>query len=162
LTVQGIAVRLPPSLPSSAAILGEFDGTVKAAEGDTRTGTGNSADDKTGTGLILVTPTGDWVSEGSREFLAMLGDPDPDYDAALFAVRNLGFIAVRRHEAMLDVILHPRNAEPGAVDAVVAMLGSSTARLSRITYLTDRWRHETITTARDSAARIVELCPPRG
>ena len=154
-------MRLPPSLLSSAAILAEFDGTVKAAEGDTRTGTGNSADDKTVSRRVLVTPTGDWVREGSREFLALLGDPDPDYDAALFAVRNLGFIAVRRHEAMLDVILHPWNAEPGAVDAVVAMLGSSTARLFKITHLDDRWRHETVTTARDAAARIVELCPRR-
>jgi hypothetical protein len=107
--------------------------------------------------LLLITPTGDWVREGSRKFLAVLGDPDPDYDAAMFAVRNLGFIAVRRHEAMLDVILHPRNVEPAAVDAVVAMLGSSASRLFRITYLDDRWRDEIVTTARDAAARIVEL-----
>jgi hypothetical protein len=51
--------------------------------------------------LLLVTPTGNWVRDGSREFLTVLGDPDPDYDAAMFAVRNLGFIAVRRHEAVL-------------------------------------------------------------
>ena len=160
LTVQGMAVQLPPSSLSSPTIVAEFNGTAKAADGDTRTGNGNSADDKTVTGL--VTPAGDWVREGSREFLAVLGDPDPDYDAAMFAVRNLGFVAVRRHEAMLEVILHPRSIEPGAVDAIVAMLGSSTARLFRITYLTDPWRPETITAARDAAARIVELCPPRG
>jgi hypothetical protein len=110
---------------------------------------------------LLITPTGDWLRGGSREFLALLGDPDPDYDAAMFAVRNLGFIAVRRHEAMLEVVLYPRNVEGGAVDAAVAMLGSSAARLFRITYLTDRWRHETVTAARDTAARIMELCPPR-
>jgi hypothetical protein len=113
-------------------------------------------------GLLLVTPTGNWVREGSREFLTVLGDPYPDYDATIFAVRNLGFIAVRRHEAMLEVILHPRNVEAGAADAVVAMLGSSAARLFRITYLADRWRQETVTAARDATARIVELCPPRG
>jgi hypothetical protein len=77
-------------------------------------------------GLLLVTPTGDWVREGSREFLAVLGDPDPDYDAAMFAVRNFGFVAIRR--------------------------------LFRITYLADRWRHETVTAARDAATRIAELC----
>jgi hypothetical protein len=109
-------------------------------------------------GLLLVTPTGDWVREGSREFLAVLGDPDPDYDAAMFAVRNLGFVVIRRHKAMLEVILHPLNVEAGAVDAVVAMLGSSAARLFRITYLADRWRHETVTAARDAATRIAELC----
>src|SRR5215218_9325667 len=110
--------------------------------------------------LLLVTPTGDWMLEGSRGFRAALGDPDPDYDAAMFAVRNLGFVAVRRHEAMLEVILHPRSVEPGAVDATVTMLGSSTAKLFRITYLADRWRHETVIAAREAAARIVELCPP--
>jgi hypothetical protein len=89
-------------------------------------------------GLLLVTPTGDWVLEGSREFLTVLGDPHPDYDAAMFAVRTLGFIAGRRYEAMLEVILHPRNVQAGAVDAVVAMLGSSAAKLFRITYLADR------------------------
>src|SRR5215213_368120 len=107
-------MRISPSLLSSATILAEFDGTAKAADGDTRTGNGNSADDKTVTGLVLVMPAGDWVREGSREFLALLGDPDPDYEAAMFAVRNLGFIAVQRHEAMLEVILHPRNVEAGA------------------------------------------------
>jgi hypothetical protein len=92
----------------------------------------------------------------------MLGDPWPDYDAARFAVRNLGFIAVRRHEAMLEVILHPRNVEAGAIDTVVVMLGSSAARLFSITHLTDRWRHETVAPAHDAAARIVELCAARG
>jgi hypothetical protein len=109
---------------------------------------------------LLVTPTGDWVREGSREFLALIGDTSPDYDAAMFAVRNLGFIAVRRHEAMLEVILYPRNAEWRAVDAVVAMLGSSAAALFRVTYLADRWQHETMSSARDAAARIAELCAP--
>jgi hypothetical protein len=92
-------VRIPPSLLSNATLLAKFDGTAKAVDGDTRIGNGNSADDETVPGLVLVTPAGDWVREGSREFLALLGDPDPDYDAAMFAVRNLGFIAVRRHEA---------------------------------------------------------------
>jgi hypothetical protein len=63
---------------------------------------------------------------------------------------------------MLEVILHSRHVESGAVDAVVAMLGSSAARLFRITYLDDRWRHETVTAARDAAGRIVELRRPRG
>ncbi len=41
---------------------------------------------------MLVTPDGRWVLEDSAEFLAALGDPDPDYDGASFAVKNLGFI----------------------------------------------------------------------
>ena len=35
---------------------------------------------------MLVTSEGRWVLEDSAEFLAELGDPHPDYDAALFAV----------------------------------------------------------------------------
>lgn len=87
--------------------------------------------------MLLITPTGNWVHEGSREFLALLDDPRPDYDAAMFAVRNLGFIAVRRYDATLEVILHPRDAGWCAVDAADAMLGSSPAMLYRITHLGD-------------------------
>jgi hypothetical protein len=118
--------------------------------------------DAAAAGLLLVTPTGDWVREGSRDFLAALADPDPDYDAAMFAVRNLGFVAIRRHEAMLLTILRLRNAEPSAVNTLVTMLGSSAARLFKITYLAGSWRDETVTTARDAAARIVELCAQSG
>lgn len=41
---------------------------------------------------MLVTADGEWVLEGSAEFLAALGDPEPDYDAGGFAVKNLGFV----------------------------------------------------------------------
>ena len=41
---------------------------------------------------MLVTPEGQWMLEDSTEFRAALGDPNPDYDAAQFAVKNLGFI----------------------------------------------------------------------
>jgi len=107
---------------------------------------------------LLVTPTGNLVREDSREFLALLGDPSPDYDAAMFAVRNLGFIAVRRNDTVLEVILHPRSVGWRSVDAVVAMLGSSLAPLYRITYLADSWQHEMVPSAREAAARITELC----
>lgn len=110
--------------------------------------------------MLLITPTGNWVQDGSREFLALLGDPRPDYDAAMFAVRNLGFIAVRQYDAMLEVILHPRNVGWRAVDAVVAMLGSSSATLYRITHLSDSWRHEMVLSTREVAVRITQLCPP--
>ena len=40
---------------------------------------------------ILVSPQGRWVFPGSSEFLDFLGDPNPDYDAEAFAVKNMGF-----------------------------------------------------------------------
>ena len=42
----------------------------------------------------LVTPDGQWVQIGTPEFLAVLGDVDPDYDPFLFAVKNLDEFAV--------------------------------------------------------------------
>jgi hypothetical protein len=41
---------------------------------------------------MLVTSDGQWLSEGGAELAAVLGDAEPDYDAAGFAIRNLGFI----------------------------------------------------------------------
>jgi hypothetical protein len=63
---------------------------------------------------------------------------------------------------MLELILHSHNANWRAVDAVVTMLGSSAAALFRVTYLADRWHHETMSSARDAATRIAELCAPGG
>src|SRR4051794_37378261 len=100
------------------------------------------------------------MHEDSREFHALLNDPRPDYDAAMFAVRNLGFIAIKQHGAALEIILHPRSVERRAVDAAIAMLGSLSATLFRITYLTDSWQPETLASARDAATRLAELCRP--
>ena len=41
---------------------------------------------------MLASAEGTWMFEDSVEFRAALGDPQPDYDAAAFAVKNLGFI----------------------------------------------------------------------
>ena len=61
---------------------------------------------------MLVTPDGEWVSPDSPEFFAALGDPNPDYDAVAFAVKNLGFIKfqVIQH-SIVEIELHPRNVE---------------------------------------------------
>src|SRR5262245_15282294 len=65
---------------------------------------------------IFVTPDGAWLREGSGEFFVALGDPDPDYDAPLFAIKNLGFIFVRVAAApLVDITLHPRNVAPAAL-----------------------------------------------
>ena len=48
---------------------------------------------------MLVTPDGRWVLPNTEEFLAVLGDAAPDYDAISFAVKNLGFIKLQIIEA---------------------------------------------------------------
>src|SRR5215467_72046 len=61
---------------------------------------------------MLVTAKGEWVFEDSAEFLAELGDSNPDYDAVSFAVKNLGFIKFQiLDDSIIEIELHPRNVE---------------------------------------------------
>ena len=61
---------------------------------------------------FLVSPEGRWLPEGSQEFLREVGDLDPDYDAAMFAVKNLGFIKVEIiTELVVSITLHPSNVD---------------------------------------------------
>ena len=54
---------------------------------------------------------------------AALGDPDPDYDAVSFAVRNLGFIKFEViRQSVVEIELHPRNIELPALLAVQQQL----------------------------------------
>src|SRR6266404_1275909 len=79
---------------------------------------------------MLVTPQGRWVLPDSAEFPAALGDPDPDYDAEAFAVKNLGFIKFRVIErSIIEIELHPRNVKLPALLAVQQQLLSSRIRL---------------------------------
>ena len=87
---------------------------------------------------ILVSPEGRWVLPGTSEFFAALGDPDPDYDAVSFAVRNLGFIKFEViRQSIVEIELHPRNVELPALLAVQQQLLSSDLRLFRIKYFDD-------------------------
>ena len=110
---------------------------------------------------MLVTAEGDWVVEGSPQFLAALDDPDPDYDAALFAVKNLGFIRFQAlDETLVEIELHPRNVALPALLAIQQQLLSSQARLFRIKYLEDAWKSEISASAERTVSRLSELCAP--
>ncbi len=92
---------------------------------------------------ILVSPEGQWVLPGTSEFFAALGDPDPDYDAVSFAVRNLGFIKFEViQQSIVEIELHPRNVELPALLAVQQQLLSSDLRLFRIKYFDTSWHSE--------------------
>src|SRR6516165_1235498 len=97
---------------------------------------------------MLLTSEGQWVFEDSAEFLAALGDPNPDYDAASFAVKNLGFIKFQILDgSIVEIELHPRNVQLPALLAVQQQLVSSEVRLFRIKYFDTVWRSEIMTAA---------------
>jgi hypothetical protein len=108
---------------------------------------------------MLITSDGQWVLEDSAEFLAALGDPNPDYDAASFAVKNLGFIKFQVHDgSVVEIELHPRNVQLPALLAVQQQLLSSQVRLFRIKYLDTAWHSEIMTSATPTISRLSELC----
>jgi hypothetical protein len=109
-------------------------------------------------GGLFVTPDGAWVAERSKEFFAALGDPDPDYDAALFAVKNLGFVAVRVSRSVVDIKLHPRNITSAALTSIQQLLPLIAVDFFQITYLTEEWTAETVSSAAKTICRLSEIC----
>jgi hypothetical protein len=110
---------------------------------------------------MLVTADGDLVLPDSEAFLAALGDPDPDYDAVGFAVRNLGFIKFQVLDRIVtEIELHPRNVDLRALLAVEKLLGEASTNLFRIKYLEAEWHSEISSSAEHTTARLRELCAP--
>lgn len=110
---------------------------------------------------MLVTPDGQWVLPDTSEFFQALGDPDPDYDAVAFAIKNLGFIKVRIIEqSLIELELHPRNVEVPALLAVQQQLLMSQVKLFRIKYFDTDWRSEISASAEQVIGRLSELCSP--
>src|SRR5271163_631075 len=110
---------------------------------------------------MVVTADGKWVLPDSEEFLAALGDPEPDYDAVGFAVRNLGFVKFQVIDRLVtEVELHPRNVGLRALLALERRLGEPGTNLFRIKYLEDGWHSEISASAEHTVARLRELCAP--
>lgn len=110
---------------------------------------------------MLVTAEGQWVFEDSPEFLVALDDPSPDYDAGLFAVKNLGFIRFQiLDNSIIEIELHPRNVGLTALLAVQQQILSSRIKLFRIKYFDTTWHSEITASSERAAARLSELCAP--
>jgi len=111
---------------------------------------------------MLVSAEGTWMLENSVEFHAALGDPNPDYDATGFAVKNLGFIKFQiLDNSIIEIDLHPRNVEIPALLAVQQQLVTSQVKLFRIRYFDLSWKSEIICSAELAVARLSELCAPK-
>jgi hypothetical protein len=110
---------------------------------------------------VLVTSDGRWVLPGSDEFLAALGDPNPDYDAVGFAVRNLGFIKYQVLDRLVtEIELHPRNVTLPALLAVERQLDEPSTKLFRIKHLDTEWHSEISASPEHTVSRLRELCAP--
>lgn len=110
---------------------------------------------------MLITPDGKWVFPDTAEFYAALGDPAPDYDAAAFAIKNLGFVGFQVIEqSVIEIELHPRNVELPALLAAQQQLLASHVPLFRIKYLDTAWQSEISSSAEHTIARLSELCAP--
>lgn len=110
---------------------------------------------------MLVTTEGEWVFEDSPEFLAALGDPNPDYDAGLFAVKNLRFIRFQiLDNSIIEIELHPANVELTTLLAVQQQILSSRIKLFRIKYFDTTWHSEITASSERAASRLSELCAP--
>jgi hypothetical protein len=110
---------------------------------------------------MMVTAGGRWVLPDSEEFLAALGDPDPDYDAVGFAVRNLGFVKFQVLDRLVtEIELHPRNVDLRALLAVEELIAQSATNLFRLKYLDTEWHSEISASAEHTMARLRELCAP--
>ena len=100
--------------------------------------------------------------EDSTEFREALGDPEPDYDGAAFAVKNMGFIRFQiLDNSIIEIDLHPRNVEVPALLAVQQQLLTSQIKLFRLKYFDVGWKSEIICSAELAVARLSELCAPR-
>lgn len=111
---------------------------------------------------MLVTPAGQWVIDDTPEFLAALGDVDPDYDAASFAVKNQGFVKFQiLDQSIIEIELHPYTVELPALLAVQQQLLTSKVRLFRVRYFDTTWQSEILSTPDLAVSRLSELCAPR-
>jgi hypothetical protein len=110
---------------------------------------------------MLVTAEGNWVLPDSEEFLAALGDPQPDYYAVGFAVRNLGFVKFQVLDRLVtEIELCPRNVDLRAMLAVERLLIEAGTNLFRIRWLADDWQSEISASAKHTLVRLRELCAP--
>jgi hypothetical protein len=110
---------------------------------------------------MLVTADGEWVLEDSTEFLATMGDPEPDYDAGAFAVKNLGFVRFQvLDDSVIEIDIHPRNTQLPALLAVQQQILSSSVKLFRIKHFETTWHSEIMISAEQAISRLSELCSP--
>lgn len=110
---------------------------------------------------MLISPEAQWLLPDTPEFFEALGDPDPDYDAIGFALRNLGFIKYQVVErSIVELELHPRYVSLPALLLAQEEVLRSKVNLFRIRYFDTTWHSEISSSSEQVIARLAELCAP--
>jgi hypothetical protein len=110
---------------------------------------------------ILVSPEGAWFRGDGPALHQAVGYPEPDFDAAGFAVRNLGYIKFETiADVLLDVEFHPLHVSRRALEGARHHLAAVEHRLVRLRYLVEDWRTELAINPAQAALRLGEICAP--
>ncbi len=103
---------------------------------------------------LMVDDEGESWPAGSPEFLKKLGDDSPNFDAVDFAVRNLGYIALRRHAESVRIICRPDYVSPVSLVGLLYVLVDLRPRRLALTLFSDTWHDEIVASVDDAMARI--------
>lgn len=106
---------------------------------------------------VLIDDQGNCWPSGSRELFSRLGNADPDFDMASYAVRNLGFIEVEGTPDSMQLRLRPGAVDPKALAALFYLLSDATPRRLVLGYFIDDWGYEICPGSEKMFARIEEL-----
>ncbi len=106
---------------------------------------------------VLIDDQGNCWPSGSRELFSQLGNADPDFDMASYAVRNLGFIEVEGTPDSIHLRLRPGAVDPKALAALFYLLSDTTPRRLVLGYFIDEWGYEICPGSEKMFARIEEL-----
>lgn len=110
---------------------------------------------------ILFTPEGRLVLPDTPDLFAALGEPNPDYDAVTFAVKNLGFIKLQViNKSIVQIEFHPHTVELAALLAVQQHVMALRVGLFRIRYFDTEWKSEITSSAEHAVSRLSELSTP--
>ena len=107
---------------------------------------------------ILIDDQGETWSDNSHELAGKLGYREPDFDAAAYAVRNLGFIHVRLHGEGVRVSLRSGRFSLLSLTAVLyALIDLRPRRIVLAVFSGEDWSYEMFTNLGSFAERAEDL-----
>jgi hypothetical protein len=105
----------------------------------------------------LIDDRGSLWHAGAPELRRRLGYPNPDFDLAGYAVRNLGFVLVREKGVSVHVSLRPALVRPPALAALFYRLAEVSPDRLLLSYLQGRWLHEIMRSSYEAMLRLEDL-----